>query len=260
MHTHHISISLAMVKRLISASLCLLVAAVVLAQGTNPYGAMANAANTNDEINRLTDSKHYKAVSGFDNRYQGIKGSPFLEEAWLPGVLCLKDSSLIRRAFVYKFDAYGNEIWAKDSTGFVRVLQNAQLRTLDLTQPDGNICAFRKYDIPGAGSPHYLYRTLYTGKKFVLALDAKKILKKSNLEDRGLVTVGNAYDWFENLPTYWLKIQDQPFVETTLKKNKFLDALPANASKKAADFCKSKGYKAKLSQEEAAALLQYLEQ
>lgn len=251
-----------MVKQVVFLPLFFSLLSFTMAQQTNspsPYGAMANAANTTDEINRLTDSKHYKAVSGFDNRYQGIKGSPFLEDEWMPGVLHLKDSSLIRRAFVYKFDAYGNEIWAKDSTGLVRVLQNAQLRALDLSQPDGTICMLRKYGIPELGGAHRLFRALYEGEKYTLAMDAKKTLKKSNLEDRGLVTVGNAYDWFEDQSTCWLKIQNRPFVEISLKKSKFIDHLPAEASQKAADFCKKSGIKAKLSPVEAAALLQFLE-
>lgn len=251
-----------MVKHVVFLSLFLCSTAFSMAQQTNtpsPYGAMANAANTTDEINRLTDSKHYKAVSGFDNRYQGIKGSPFLADEWMPGILCLKDSSLIRRAFVYKFDAYGNEIWAKDSTGFVRVLQNAQLRSLDVSQPDGTTCALRKYGIPELGGAHRLFRALHEGKNYTLVMDVKKTLKKSNLEDRGLVTVGNAYDWFEDQSTCWLKIQQQPFLEVNLKKSKFIDGLPAEASQKALDFCKKNGLKTKLSPVEAAALLQFLE-
>lgn len=223
---------------------------------TSPYGPMANGANAADEINQLADSKHYRAVAGFDNRYQGIKGSPFWAEEWTPGVLYLKDSSLIRKAFVYKFDTYSNEIWAKDSTGFVRVLHSAQLQGLDLKQPGGSTCLLRKSDIPAlAGGPDRLYQQLYSGKQYVLVADIRKILKKSNLEDRGLVTVGNAFDWFEAQYTYWLKIGNQPFVEVSLKKNKFTDALGA----KAETYCKQQKYKAKLTPEEAAQVLHFLE-
>lgn len=223
----------------------------------NPYGPMANSANATDEISRMADGKHYKAVAGFDNRYQGIKGSPFWAEEWAPGVLYLRDSSVIRKAFQYKFDAYSNEIWAKDSTGFVRVLHSAQLQGLDLNHAGRSTCMLRKSDIPAlAGGPHRLYQQLYSGKRYVLVADIRKILKKSNLEDRGLVTVGNAFDWFEEQYTYWLKIGDQPFAEVSLKKNKFTDALGGKADA----YCKQQKYKSKLSPDEAIQVLQFLEQ
>ena len=115
--------------------------------------------------------------------------------------------------------------------------------------------------MPIADDPHRFYQVIFIGKNYTLVRDVKKILKKADLEDKGLVTVGKPYDRFENaaLTDYFLKTGSKTFALASLKKKVFMETCPAGKISKTETFCKQKGLKGKLSEAEAAMLLRFMD-
>lgn len=227
------------------------------ANPNNP--ALSNGASVTDEIINLSSGGYYSTALQFDNRYKGIKGSPFAWDEWSDGTLYLTDSTIVGTPLKYKFDAYGNEIWTKDAAGQEIVLYSHQFWGLDLKHPNGNSWAFRKMAVPGEPDPHRFYRILHAGKKYILFDNVRKSIKRADYQDRGLYTSGSTDDTFEEKNTYWLRAADQSVQEVSLKKNTLLKALPAAASSSAEVYCKKNGLKGKLSDTEAVGLMQFLE-
>ena len=227
----------------------------------NPnHPLLANGSSVSDEIINLSNGGYFNnSTVQFDNRYKSIKGSPFLWDAWSEGRLYLTDSTAVATPLVYKFDGYGNEIWTKDATGLELTLYSHQFWGIDIKHPDGSRWAFRKMVVPGVSDPHRFYRILHGGSKFVLFADVHKTIKRADYQDRGLYTSGSTDDAFEDKKTYWLRVADQSIQEVSLKKNVLLRALPGGSSARAEAYCKSKGLKGKLSEEEAVGLVEFLE-
>gem|GEM_PF-1932045 len=233
------------------------------AQNTNtpaPFGANANGENLNNDLANMLDGRQYHSAVAFDNRYRGIQGSPFMWDDWSEGILVTLDSQVIKKTLLFKFDAYSNEIWIKDATGNERVLFSNQVRSLELKSATGEAKLLRKFEVPGADDLHRFYEVIYTGKNYTLIREIKKILKKADLEDKGLVTVGKPYDRFEAAPVnYYLREGSRLFASASLKKKVFIENCPADKTAKVEIFCKEKGIKGKLSMADAVMLLQYMD-
>jgi hypothetical protein len=244
---------------LCTALFCAQLCASAWGQANPNNPSLANGASVSDEIINLSSGGYYSTALQFDNRYKGIKGSPFVQEEWSEGTLYLTDSTIVGTPLKYKFDAYSNEIWTKDAAGQEIVLYSHQFWGLDLKKPDGSRWTFRKMAVPGESDPHRFYRVLYAGSKYTLFDNLRKTIKRADYQDRGLYTSGSTDDAFEEKNTYWLRVADQSVKEAGLKKNALLRALPSGVSSRAESYCKKQGLKGKLSENEALGVLQFLE-
>ncbi|MBL7818384.1 MAG: hypothetical protein JNL70_25455 [Saprospiraceae bacterium] len=221
--------------------------------------ATMNSFTKSDEMKRALNASNSRQATGFDNRYEGVKGSPFLFEDWLEGQLTLSDSSAVRDKLKYKFEVVNNTIWLKLNTGEERILYNKELFALELTGKDGTKHTIKKVKLPDATDRNHFSIVLFEDPRFTLVKDVKKIFRKANLEDKGIVTVGNAYDWFEEVTKYYLKTEKYAtFEEITLKKSKLTSLIPKSHEKMVVQFCKDNDIGNKLKDADATKLLKYI--
>ncbi len=214
-----------------------------------------------DELRKALSGSQARNVTGFDNRYEGVKGSPFLFEDWLEGKLVLSDSAVVSNQLLYKFDAVKNEVWIKMNNGQERILFNNELLSFEFYKPDGKKIKFKKVKLPESENRHHFIITIFDGQNATLLKDIKKIFRKSNLEDKGIVTVGNPYDWFEEINTFYVKKGNTQLEKVVLKKSNIIDAfkLSKPATESVEKFCKSNDIKGKLTEEEALKMIVYID-
>ncbi|HND89893.1 MAG TPA: hypothetical protein PK971_16290 [Saprospiraceae bacterium] len=235
------------------------VASQAFAQANPNNPALSNGASVTDEIINLSSGGYYSTALQFDNRYKGVKGSPFLWDAWSPGTLYLSDTVRVATPLMFKMDVYTNEVWTKDAIAQEIILYSHQFRALDLQHLDGSTWKFRKVITPGQPDPHRFYHMLYEGRRFSLYEDLYKTIKRADYQDRGLYTSGSTDDAFVERQKIWLITDKQAAQEISLKKKALLQALPPADADRAAAYCKLHGLKGKVSEAEAVRLLEYLD-
>lgn len=220
-----------------------------------------NSFSKQQELSNALSGAQARNVTSFDNRYEGVKGSPFIFEEWLPGQLLLNDSAVVANQIVYKFDAFKNEIWIKMVTGQERILYNNELLAFELYKPDGKKVKFKKVKLPDSENRHHFSVSVFEGQNTSLIKDVKKVFKKANLEDKGIVTLGNAYDWFEEVNNFYIKKLNAVPVKVSLKKNSIIDALKLSkpATQSVENFCKNHDIKGKMTEEEAVKMMVYVD-
>ncbi len=225
---------------------------------TSADNATMNSFTKSDEIRRAFTSGNSRPPTGFDNRYEGVQGTPFLFENWLEGDLTLSDSAVVRDKMKYKFEVINNTIWLKMATGEERILYNKELLSLELKGPDGTKYLIKKTKLPDATDKNHFSIILFEDANITLVKDIKKIFRKANLEDKGIVTVGKAYDSFEEVVKYYLKTKNVGFEEISLKKSKLISLVPKSHEKLVETFCKDNKISGKVTDAEAAKLLKYI--
>jgi hypothetical protein len=231
-------------------------------------GSMANAQtkidmssfSKQDEMKGLLSSRA-RNVTTFDNRYEGVKGTPYIDEDWQEGILTLSDSSVVKTRMKYKFDLIQNEVWAKTETGQDRILYNKDLLSLDLLQKTGQIIKLRKFKLPESEERHRFSISIFESANFILVKDITKTFRKANLVDRGITTTGNAYDWFDENNNFYIKKNGRNAIKVSLKKTDLVEAagFPKSHVALVDKFCKDNGIKNKLTEEEAIKVLSYMD-
>jgi hypothetical protein len=213
-----------------------------------------------EELNRALTPQGGGAVSGFDYRQEDTKGSPFLMEDWLPGKITLSDSLLVKEKMLLKFDALNNEFRIKlDSQE--RILLNRELLSVELETLDKNIVILQKIKVPNKENRHIFGVYLADGKVLKLYKDVSKTFKKANFQDKGIATVGDNFDSYVDKTTYYVRKKDNQPEKVSLKKNDLIEAakLSKQNTEAALKFCKQKDLNGKLSELEAAKLIEYID-
>ena len=131
---------------LFSISIVSISSAQLVVQGVD--NATMNSFTKTDEMRKALNASNSRQATGFDNRYEGVQGSPFMFEDWLEGTLTLNDSAVVRDKMKYKFELINNTIWLKLSTGEERILYNRELLALELTAKNGTHYLIKKVTLP----------------------------------------------------------------------------------------------------------------
>ncbi|GGK68061.1 hypothetical protein ACD591_16795 [Rufibacter glacialis] len=207
---------------------------VAVGQTSTPIGTDAQM-----NLNALATSPATSNVRMFDNRYQGVKGSPYFLEAWVPGTVELKTNntgkSEVFKDLRLKYDVFTNLLFAvlpqtKDTIQF----STAPVLTFSL-------------ELPTNPSP-LLFTRLKEAKAldpalaesfFAVVLDSEggkaKLVKrvaKSKIEAnfKGAYSSGQAYDELIDETQYYV-VANGAMRRVKLNRKSVLEALPDQAEK-----------------------------
>lgn len=242
---------------LISMTIVSKSSAQLVVQGVD--NATMNSFTKTDEMRKALNASNSRQATGFDNRYEGVQGSPFLFEEWFEGKLTLNDSAIVQDKMKYKFELINNIIWLKLGTGEERILYNNELRALELTANNGTHYLIKKVKLPNVTDKNHFAIVLYESDNITLVKDVKKVFRKSNLEDKGIVTVGKAYDWFEEVAKYYIKTGSKSyFEEINLKKSNLISLAPKSHEKMIEKYCKDNDIRGKIDDADAIKLIKYI--
>lgn len=225
----------------------------------------ASAAGDKSPTSRLfTDIRQggpERVMQIFDNRYEGVRGTPFLHEYAVPGRVILRDSVRSKDSLALLFDLQANILWVVTNPA---TLEGAQLPSdkllgFMLYRSDNSRVYYESLDLNRHNGDDLLCLVLHKGKNLSFVNYQRKVFKKADLRDNGLTTAGFPYDRFIRSAEYWIKTNNGDYEKVTLFRKKLVSALPANMKNKAEQYCKKAKWKAELTEKQAVELLQYLE-
>ncbi len=137
-------------------------------------------------------------IREFNNRYEGVKGSPYYHDEWLNGEIELKNGKLINDVKL-KFNLVENEliIRAGRQTG---IINRELVRRFSVNVPDTGNEVFGKYPSYEKNGADQYYRILYEGKAVLLEY-IKIVYEKANFE--GGYALNKTHDEFKHYPSFF---------------------------------------------------------
>jgi hypothetical protein len=149
------------------------------AQGL-PAAQAAQTVRTEADLNTLMigTPQAGRLLQTYDGRYEGVRGSEFLWEGWLPGQLYTRDGQQVPKGLSFRFDASKNELHARSArdTAAVKILLNETINSLVISG-----VGFRRVDVPGEPKDR-IYAQLYVSDNYELLVFVSKTLRKADFQ------------------------------------------------------------------------------
>ncbi|MHA6247898.1 hypothetical protein ACXYMU_08195 [Pontibacter sp. CAU 1760] len=191
-------------------------------------------------ILELGDSPNATSVRLYDNRYEGVKGTPYFYEDWAEATITSKNT--IYKDIQVKFNVVENELFYRNAAGKEFILKpqyvdNFTLKGQTVVQP----VTFKKFEALAAEDlklASTFVIPIYDGKQVQLVKLPQKLLVKANFE--GPYKSGNTYDEFRDEQVYYLIGPGKGVSKVKLNKRALLKALPGNQQDKLENYIKAR--------------------
>ncbi len=196
---------------------------------------------------------------GFDNRYEGIQGSPFLFDMWTNGQVQFVKQDTLSATFQLNVDLVRQVVTVKLQDGTVGEMSALTIQRLQTTDPaSGQTQTFlvaTENEIEGVKSVRKkFYEVLHQGA-FNFLKETLKKFRKADFE--GPYSADRRYDEFLTEEKHWLQTPDKPYKKVRPRKRDIEKAL-ADYEKQVDKLVKT--HKLHLNQEkDIATLLEFLE-
>ena len=145
----------------------------------------------------------------FDNRYEGVKGTPFLFDDWSLGSV-LYDNTLFSKELEYRYDVIKNDLHIRFRSGEVRIPDNFHILQFSLKDKQGKTHFFDHALVTGERTDQF-YEVLYSGKQTQLLKLVKKELRKADY--KGAYSTDQRSDEFTTKTKYFLRTNAGATVE-----------------------------------------------
>ncbi len=176
-----------------------------------------SSAVIEENLNALAEGGIY--TNTFDNRYEGVKGSPFLSNAWEKGGLLLISGTFYNNIEL-KLDVYNNNLIYKNEKGEEMMLDKAQIDYFLLITKDGAPRKFKLIHSPDNPLGIY-YEVLYDDKSSFLIRHSKQFVKA---DYQKAYNANRPYDEFKDETNYYLlKANGDEPLKVKLSKKSALD-------------------------------------
>lgn len=146
-------------------------------------------------------------VRKFDNRYEGIVGSPYYAAEWLEGDIVMENNRSIEKAKL-KYNMYEDELILLQPKAGSLYVDKENVRSFTLIHPNGKKDLFTKYRHPENPEHNQYFRAVCLGK-MNLWEHTKVIFEKANFE--GGYSIDKKYDEFKQYTEYFYTYGDMPF-------------------------------------------------
>lgn len=149
---------------------------------------------------------------GFDDRYEGVKGTPLLYDDWMVGDLYLFNKTLIK-SLKLNLNVYEQSLYylSTDNEQTLAVPNN-KIQEIHVFV-DGNTSIFRKFSpdqFEKKTDPDQFFEVLASGKYTFLKL-SKKLFKEADY--KGAYSADRRYDEFVSSTSYYLTNQEGIFIK-----------------------------------------------
>ncbi|WP_210488949.1 hypothetical protein [Rufibacter aurantiacus] len=199
---------------------------------TNAPQGMAAQMN----LNTLAAGGNAANVRIFDNRYEGVKGSPYFMEAWLPGEIEIKAGNTgkteLFKDLNLKYDVFSNLLVAViPQTKDTLQISTLPVISFRMEAPAGDKLEFRRIKEARELDPALadaFFAVLYdsqNGKATVVKRIAKK---KIEANFKGPYSAGQTYDEIVDETSYYV-VANGKMKKVKLNKKSLLEAFPEKA-------------------------------
>ncbi len=204
-----------------------------------------------ENIRELGSQSGTGNVRTFDNRYEGTKGTPYVNETWFPGEIYLKSKNRV----VIKemnYNCYDNELAFLDPAD--RTVRLINRYTVDFFYFLNGIDTLLFVPIEPENDGEFLFaQVLYSGGSMVYKRYQKEFVK-ANYE--GGYSADRKYDEFADKSSlYFLKHDDKLIYKVKKSKKQILEAFP-DAENEISAFIKAEKLDMK-NEEDLVKLLKY---
>lgn len=173
-----------------------------------------NSNLTRDSFESLVSADEISTIV-YNNRYEGIRGTPFLFDDWILGELVLTDNHF--NEVEIKYDMMEDNVLIMNSSGIAIYPNKSIVKSFHFSNSEGEYrnfinLALVDYTLGPDGNSGFV-ELLYEGKN---SLIAKKLKFLKRVEARGAYSENRTYDEFRYSPAeyYWINNE----VEVTLLK------------------------------------------
>ncbi len=150
----------------------------------------------------------------FDNRYEGVKGSPYVNDEWTKGGIYLLSGKYYHNINL-KLDAYNDALIYKDDHDQQMMLDKDKIDYFILTGENGNLRKFKLVRSPQDVKGSY-YEVLYDRKSSLLILHSKLFVKA---DYQKAINTNRLYDEFKDDSSYYVIKQGSDYPQK-IKLNK----------------------------------------
>ncbi len=198
-----------------------------------------NSNLTRDSFESIISADENSTIV-YNNRYEGIRGTPFLFADWIPGELVLTNNKRFDEIEI-KYDMMEDNVLIMNSSGIPiypnkNIVKSFHFRNSEGVYRNFVNLALADYNLGADGNSGYV-ELLYKGKN---SLVAKKVKFLKHVEARGAYSENKTYDEFRYSPTeyYWINNEGEATQLKGGKKN-VLKALKDNGD--LANYAKKEG-------------------
>lgn len=179
----------------------------------------------------LGSSTNATMVRTYDNRYEGIKGTPFFNAEWAKGTITA-NNTLFKNLEV-KYNVYDGEILYRNPQGKEFILMPSKVDSFVLqdgvTQQEYTFNKFPVLATEDAKLAQHFVLVLHDGKEVQLVMVPQKHLVKANF--KGPYSAGNRFDELQDLQSFYVLGPDKAVNKVKLNKKNLLKALQGKQDK-----------------------------
>lgn len=196
--------------------------------------ALAQETTTADKqqmVDQITNEGLMGAMQTYDNRYEGVKGSPFLSEDWQTGSFELTDGTVYQN-LPLRYDLLGNELWFRNQVKMTSIVPQDRLRKFSLestTADEPLLFTKAKYfeSLTDELDSDKIVQIVYDGDFTVVAVRYKAV---KQADYQGGYSKNQTYDEIVDIaPKYFIIREGQEAERLKPKKKSIQKAFPEHA-------------------------------
>lgn len=163
----------------------------------------------------------------FDNRYEGVKGSPYLFEEWVDGKIFIKGNEQSEKELKVNINQYQNQLVVLFASGEAGSVPAGKIHEVVVETPSGDRL-FRVYpeflvDNNKNEQPRF-FEVLHDGE-FTILKSHDKMFQEADY--KGAYSVDRRYDQFLDQSKYYIRVAGEDFDSfQKLKRRNLEKALP----------------------------------
>lgn len=186
--------------------------------------------NLNQIGNAGNSAENMTPGFAYDNRYEGIKGSPYWFEDWGVGKVDFIGFKSYENVLI-KYDVVNQKVVLKLGTDSLEYIVEPEIIERFYSTHLGTENRFVKFDkflFEKPKDKNKFYRVVHNGEITVIH-EVTKYLKKADFQ--GAYASGETYDEFIKKEAYFILLPNGKFKDIILKENSVAKGLPASKTK-----------------------------
>ena len=212
-----------------------------------------------EQVYRVEDVLNNRNIVS-DSKYEGVQGSSFIFDKFLPGKIIINDSIITKEIVMMNIDVIADEVRFKTPNKPERALNNSKFLGVQMTDETGKTYIFKRFRVYEKAFGNSLVQIISESDKMTLVKSIQKQFHRADYEDRGVTSTGKPYDFFETITTYYVKKGNHLFKKIKLLKNEIIGLAPPEKFQNLDKLCRDHHIGTKLDENEAVALLKTIEE
>ena len=206
---------------------------LVLASWTVALGQDQTSADKQQILDQVSQESLMGTVQTYDNRYEGVKGNPFLNEDWQVGAFVLTDGST-HENLPLRYDILSDELHFQNKMKIASVVPPDRLKKFTLrgegAEEDWHFTKAKYFEsLEGVLEADKILQLLYDNGYQLVAVRYKAI-KKADYQ--GGYSRNKPYDEITEIsPKYYLLKPGEPAEKIKPKKKSLMKAFPEQAER-----------------------------